>query len=156
MGFEFWRKWLIGVSIYHVLFGLVLAFFSQSSLMDLLINQYYDPTFWPNGHIDAGAMRYKAWSSSVLGAVIASWGLLIAFIASVPFKRREKWAWISVASGLVLWFVVDTSCSIYFQIQINVVFNLSILLLFALPLLFTFRHFFGSASGEVELPSNDS
>jgi len=146
MGFSFWRKWLIGVSIYHILFGLVLAFFSQSPLMDLLINQYYDPVFWPDGHIDAGAMRYKAWSSSVLGAVIASWALLITFIAYEPFNRREKWAWIAIASALLLWFVIDTACSAYYQVQINVAFNLSILLLFALPLLFTFRHFFGHAS----------
>lgn len=133
------------MSIYHVLFGLMLALFNESPLMNALINQYYDPVFWPSGHIGAGAMHYKAWSSSVLGAVVASWGLLIVFIAYYPFNQREKWAWICIAAGIALWFVVDTACSLYYHVPINALFNLFTLLLFAVPLLFTFKHFFASA-----------
>ena len=143
MSFSFWQKWLVGVSIYHVVFGLVYAFFNQSQFMDVLLNQYYDPHFWPDNQISTGTIQFKGWISSVVGAVVASWGLLIAFIAYYPFKLLEKWAWKCIAFAITLWFVVDTVFSLYYGVSINAVFNLFTLVLFALPLLFTWKYFFG-------------
>ena len=90
MRFSFWRNWLIGVSVYHIIFGLLLAFFAESPLMDQLLNQYFDPLFWPEHQIPAGTLQYKAWLSSVLGAVMVSWAILIAFIVYYLFQRRER------------------------------------------------------------------
>lgn len=145
--FTFWQKWLVIVSLYHVLFGLVLAFFSQSPLMNVLLNQYFDPVFWPDNQVAAGTLQYKAWSSAVLGAVIASWGILIVFIAWHPFKARAKWAWNGIAVAISLWFVVDTACSLYYGVAANAMFNLFTLVLFALPLLFTWKDFYGKQDG---------
>ena len=92
MSFNFWQKWLVGVSIYHVVFGLLLAFFGQSQFMYVLFNQYFDTIFWPDNHLSASTMQYKNWISSALGAVVSSWGILIAFIAYYSFKLRERWA----------------------------------------------------------------
>jgi hypothetical protein len=124
-------------------FGLLLAFFSQSPFMDVLFNQYFDPVFWPDNQVSAGTMQYKAWVSGVLGSVIASWGLLIAFIAHYSFKSREKWAWNGIAAAVVFWFVVDTTCSLCYGVTVNAVFNLFTLILFVLPLLFTRKYFVG-------------
>ncbi len=110
--------------------------------MDVLLNQYFDPVFWPDNKISEETMHYKAWVSSVLGSVIASWGLLIAFIAYFPFKLREKWAWKSIAVAVIFWFVVDTACSLYYRVPINAVFNLFTFILLAVPLLMTRKHFF--------------
>ena len=147
MSFSFWRKWLVGVSLYHVVFGLLLAFFSQSQFMDVMLNQYFDPIFWPDNQITEGTLRYKGWVSSVLGAVIASWGMLIAFIAYYPFNSREKWAWNGIAVAVIFWFVVDTACSLYYDVPINAVFNLITFSLFMVPLLLTRKHFFSHDSG---------
>lgn len=143
MRFSFWQKWLVVVSLYHVVFGLLLAFFSQSPFMDVLFNQYFDPVFWPDNQVSAGTMQYKTWVSGVLGSVIASWGLLIAFIAHYPFKSREKWAWNGIAAAVVFWFVVDTTCSLNYGVTVNAVFNLFTLIIFVLPLLFTRKYFVG-------------
>lgn len=145
MNFSFWRKWLLAASLYHVVFGLMLAFFGQSALMDLLLNQYFDPIFWPDGQISAGTMQYKGWVMSVLGAVTVSWSLLIAFIAYYPFKSREQWAWSGLAVAVSFWFVIDTGCSLYYRVPVNAFFNLFTLLLFAVPLMFTWKYFFGRA-----------
>ena len=80
--------------------------------------------------------------SAVMGSVIASWGMLIAFIAYFPFKLREKWAWNGVAAAVVFWFIVDTSCSLFYDVSVNAVFNSFTLMLFALPLLFTRKYFY--------------
>ena len=141
--FSFWRKWLFIVALYHIVFGLTLAFFSQSPLMDKMLNQYFDPIFWPDNSPSSGTMHYKAWTSAVLGAVVASWAILIAFIAHYPFRLREKWAWNSVTFAVLLWFAVDTGCSLYFDVGINAMFNLFTLFLFALPLTFTRKYFHG-------------
>jgi len=82
----------------------------------------------------------------VLGAVIASWGILIVFIAWFPFRSREKWAWNAIAVALISWFVVDTACSFYYNVTANAVFNLFTFTLFALPLIFTWKHFYGKAA----------
>lgn len=146
MSFSFWQKWLVIVSIYHVLFGVLLAFFSQLPLLDALLNQYFDPVFWPDNQISAGTLQYKAWVSAVLGAVISSWGLLIAFISWYPFRLREKWAWNTIAVAIIFWFVIDTGCSLYYDVTANAVFNLFTLILFALPLLFTWKYFYGKTT----------
>lgn len=142
MDFSFWQKWLVVVSLYHVVFGLLLAFFNQSPFMNVLLNQYFDPIFWPDGQISEGTEQYKAWVSAVLGSVTASWAILIAFIAYFPFKLREKWAWNGLAAAVVFWFIVDTSCSLFYDVSVNAVFNLFTLMLFALPLLFTRKYFY--------------
>lgn len=135
---------MVVVSLYHVLFGLLLAFFSQSPLMDTLLNQYFDPVFWPDNQLTTGTFQYKAWSSAVLGAVIAGWGLLLAFIAWHPFRLREKRAWYSIAVAVIVWFVGDTTCSLYYGVTANAEFNVFTLILFALPLLFSWKYFFSA------------
>ncbi|MGR9115921.1 MAG: hypothetical protein ACU85E_09160 [Gammaproteobacteria bacterium] len=141
MSFNFWQKWLVGVGIYHVLFGLLLAFFGQSHFMDVMMNQYYDPLFWPGQNISVGTLTYKNWMTSVLGAVVASWGSFIAFIAYYPFKSREKWAWYCITTSVLLWFAIDTGYSLYYGVTINALFNLMTLTLFLVPLLFTRKYF---------------
>jgi hypothetical protein len=141
MSFNFWQKWLVAVGIYHVVFGLLLALFGQTHFMDLMLNQYFDPIFWPNNDISQGSAQYKVWSSSVLGSVVASWGIFITFLAHYPYKAKEKWAWVCITVAVLLWFVVDTACSLYYGVAINAAFNLFTFGLFVLPLLFTRKHF---------------
>jgi len=142
MSFNFWQKWLVGVGIYHVILGLMMAFFGQSPFMDWLINQYYDPIFWPDNEISQSAAAFKGWIISLFGAVIASWGIFIAFIAYYPFKLREKWAWSAIAIAISLWFVIDTAYSLHYGVAINAIFNIITFALFAVPLSFTRKHFF--------------
>ncbi len=62
--------------------------------------------------------------------------------ASLVFKLHEKWAWNGVAVAVIFWFVVDTTCSLYYDVAINTVFNLFTFLLFAVPLFITRKYFY--------------
>lgn len=146
MGFGFWQKWLVVVGLYHVVFGLVLALFVQSDFMDVYFKQYFDVIFWPDSNISPAAEQYKNWTSSVLGSVVASWGVFITYIAWYPFRLRETWAWHGILVPVTLWFVVDTTCSIYYGVGINALFNIITLLLFVLPLSMTWKYFFAYRS----------
>ena len=141
MHFNFWQKFLLGVGIYHVVFGLILALFVQTDFMDTYFNRYFDVIFWPDTNIPAAASKYRNFSSAVLGSVIASWGIFITFLAHYPFKAREKWAWTCIAVAISLWFIIDTACSLYYGVNINALFNLFTLSLFAAPLFYTRKYF---------------
>lgn len=142
MSFNFWQKWLVGLGIYLVILGLIMAFFGKSHFMDWLINQHFDPIFWPDNEISHGAVHFKNWIYSVLGAVLAGWGIVLSFLAYYPFKLQEKWAWSAIAIAVTLWFVVDTSYSLYYGVTINAILNAVLFGLFAVPLFFTRKHFF--------------
>lgn len=139
--FGFWQKWLFGFGLYLTVFGLVMAFFSQSRLMDFVFNSQIDPTFWDSVEPSAPTLEFQAFIYGVLGATIAGWGIFIAFIAHYPFKEKEPWAWNCIATGLIVWFLVDTFVSIRFGVGFNVVVNTIFLLLALLPLIFTRKHF---------------
>ncbi len=144
--FAFWQKWLLGVSVYLVAFGVVLAVFPQSRLMNLALNNQIDPAFWaPSAEMGAGTARFQAWIYGVLGATVAGWGVLLAFISHFPFKAKERWAWNAIAAGIGLWYVLDTPLSAYHGVSFNLLFNTALLLLIAIPLAATRKAFAKSA-----------
>lgn len=144
--FSFWQKWLFLVGLLIALFGLMLAFFGQSPLFNAVFNQPLAAIFWPNQGIPKSVLPFQAWMYGLLGAIVSSWGIFIAFLAHFPFKAREQWAWICLAVGITLWFIVDTSFSIYYRAIFNAIANTVWFLLLALPLLFTKPYFFGNTT----------
>ncbi len=143
--FDFWQKWLFGFGLYLVVFGLVLAIFGHSALMDRVLNAHIDPVFWGAEPLPESAERFQAWVYGVLGSVVAGWGMFVSFIAHYPFKARERWAWNCIAAVFATWFVVDTTISIYWSVDVNVLINLVFLAFVSLPLGFTRRHFAGAS-----------
>ncbi len=137
----FWQRWLFALSVGVVLFGLALAFFNGSPTFDLF-NRQIDPAFWGNQPISSEAGLFRQWVYGVLGATMAGWGAMIAFIAHYPFRRKEQWAWYSVLIGMLIWYVVDTSISLAFGVAFNAIFNTAIFILASLPLMFTRAVFF--------------
>ena len=139
--FDFWWKWLVGVTLYLSVFGLVLAIFPQARIMDILFNNQIDPVFWPGGLLPEAAESFQSWIYGVLGSVVAGWGIFMFFVVRYPFKAKEKWAWNCMAVAFTLWFVVDTILSATHNAWFNVVFNTILWLLIVIPLLFTRKQF---------------
>lgn len=139
--FDFWQRWLLMAALGLVFFGLIIALFNDTGVLDLVFNDRIDPVFY-NGDPGPQAREFRQWVYGVMGATVAGWGVFMAFIAQGPFKRREPWAWVCVAAGLSLWAVVDLAVSGYYQVWANVVLNVALVLLIALPLAFTRREFF--------------
>ncbi len=139
--FNFWQKWLLLVGIYLVIFGLYLAFFSQSGLMDYIFNRNIDRNFWVDSELPENAVRFQVWIYGVLGAVIAGWGTLLAFWAWYPFRTRERWAWNGLVLSTCVWFFADTAISIFSGVFFNVMVNTIILFLLVVPLIFTRKYF---------------
>jgi len=139
--FSFWQKWLLVVGIYLILFGLALAFFNQSFLFDLLLNNQINPIFWLSQPPLESTQRFQAFVYGILGTTIAGWGVCLSFIIHYPFKQRKAWAWKCIVLAIALWFVTDTAISLFFGVTYNALFNISFLLNFAIPLFATRKVF---------------
>lgn len=138
--FDFWQKWLLGLGIVMVIFGLGLAFLSGTPVFSIF-NQNIDPVFWGGTPLPSSAFTFQRWIYAVLGATLAGWGVCVAFMAQFPFRWRERWAWNALACAILLWFSVDTVYSLVFQVYFNAAFNSLLLIAALLPLGFTRRLF---------------
>ncbi len=138
--FSFWQRWLLVVSLIIIAFGVALALLN-GTVVFALFNSQIDPVFWGAAGIPADTARFQQWIYGVLGAMMAGWGVFLAFIAHYPFKMKEKWARNCMAAGLLLWYVLDTGISLYFGVYFNALFNTVLLVLGLVPLLFTWKQF---------------
>jgi len=141
MGFAFWQRWLFILAIVIIVFGLLLAFLSQTAVFELLFNRQINPVFWGTSEVEPNVRRFQSWIYGVLGATVAGWGVFLAYIARYPFKERESWAWNCIALGMLGWYLVDTALSISFRVYYNAVFNTILLAGIVLPLVMTRREF---------------
>ena len=138
--FELFRKWLLIVSIFISLFGLAMALL-KDSLLSFIFEGLFDPLFWPQGLTDEGTGRFKNFAVSLLGATMVMWGIAFFGIIKYAFAKRAPWAWNTLLYSTLAWFVIDESFSIYYQVWVNAVGNLPLLIFLLLPLIMT-REFF--------------
>jgi hypothetical protein len=138
--FSFWQRWLLAVGILILGFGLLMALAAGTPLFDFF-NRQIDPAFWSGAAVESTARQFQHWIYGVWGATIAGWGIFLVSIIHYPFSRKEAWAWECVAVGLVVWFVLDTSLSIYYGVFFNAAFNSLVLVAAAPPLMLTRKKF---------------
>ena len=140
---EFWNRWLLFAGWLLVVFGLLLAFLNQTQLFDVAFNRQIDPVFWPAGVAAESIDSFQSWIYGVLGATVSGWGVFIVFLARYPFTKRERWARNCIAAGITLWYIADTSISLYFGVTFNAVVNTVLAGLVYTPLLETRQEFKG-------------
>jgi uncharacterized BrkB/YihY/UPF0761 family membrane protein len=138
--FNFWRRWLMAVSLIIIAFGAVIALLSWSPLFSVF-NWLVNGTFWPGTLPDASTQSYQLWVYGMLGATMVGWGIFLAYITRFPFAKKEKWSWDCIALGVAAWFAIDTAVSAYVGAYFNVAINLLLLVLVALPLVATKKEF---------------
>jgi hypothetical protein len=138
--FVFWQKWLYVVCIIISVFGILMGLLSGTPLFDLF-NRQINPAFWGVNTVDNVTKQFQQWIYGVWGATIAGWGIILTYIASRPFMKKERWSWNSIAIGLLVWFVLDTSLSAFHKVYFNIVFNTLLLVLAGLPIAFTRKEF---------------
>ena len=138
--FPFWQRWLFVVGLGIADFGILMAVLSGTPLFDLF-NRQIAPAFWATEPTLESIQRFRHWIYGVWGATIAGWGVIVTFNAHYPFRNKEKWAWNCLVLGLLVWFVLDTSLSIFYKVYFNAAFNTALLILAGLPVVFTRKEF---------------
>ena len=90
---------------------------------------------------------FKAFIYGVLGASMAGWGMLFAFIVYYPFRQKEKWAWNALLAGFTLWFPFGLYVSFRAGVYANIVGVVVFFVLVMVPLFFTRKDFSHSQEG---------
>ena len=116
---------------------MVMALPFGANLFDRLIN----PVFWEKGVMPENVNAFKTFIYGVLGAAMVGWGILFAFIAYNPFRKKEKWAWNCLMIGFVVWFIFGEYVSIRAGVYANVVGDIVFFGLVMVPLFFTKKYF---------------
>ena len=138
--FNFWHKWLLGISILNILMGLLIALAPNSFLFGFHTEAIAETFF--RGYLPEEAASLRTFLFGIIGGTIAGYFLLQTLIIWIPFYRREPWAWHAILWAMVLWFVVDSSLSIYHGAFFNVwMINVWPLLLTGVALAMTYRDF---------------
>jgi len=132
-----WDRWLLFVGWLLVVFGLLLGFLNQTEPFDSAFNRQINPVFWTDGAPPPGVEAFQGWIYGVLGCTVSGWGVFVVFLARHPFRKRERWARNCIAAGIALWYITDTSISLYFGVVFNAVFNTALAALVYVPLVVT-------------------
>jgi uncharacterized BrkB/YihY/UPF0761 family membrane protein len=134
--FDFYIKWLLFVSIAIALFGICIALFKNGFLSPIM-NDLFNPAFWPNNVIDEGTIRFKNLTWCLFGSMMTMWGIMLFGIVKNALIKKEMWAWNSIFYSTCAWFVIDEGFSLYYHVWINAAANIPFLILIAIPLVMT-------------------
>lgn len=139
--FRFWQKCLTYANVMTVMVGLLVAFAGNSFVFDLH-NSYTLDVFFQGEELPDDVLRFKNWLFGIIGGTIVGFHLLMIMIAENAFKQKEKWAYNAMWLGLLSWFVIDSSISVYYGAIHNlIIINIVALVLIGIPLLMTRREF---------------
>jgi hypothetical protein len=138
--FNFWYHWLLTISWLIIGFGLyiVVVALTQASLFENF-NKPVMKAF--NLSPETVPIAVFKWLFSVLGATMAGWGVMILFLIRRAFRNKEKWAWCALAASIFVWFIPDTTMSVFYGVYFNVFVNSVLFLVVIVPLLFTWKEF---------------
>ena len=138
---KFWMGWLKITMLIIILAGILLIFFGNSSYAEIL-NKQINRVFYSGKLPEESILLMKGWLIAVSGAVMAGWGSTMLYIVYHPFKKGEKWAWRSIFYPLLIWFLLDSSVSLYYGAIFNVIINCILFFQLIAPLLFLRNLFF--------------
>ena len=138
--FSFWQRWLLVVGVVISVLGIMIVLLSGTALFDMF-NRQINPVFWGPNTVEDNAKGFQQWIYGVLGATMAGWGVFMTFITHYSFRNKEKWAWNCMFVGMLVWFVLDTSISIFHKVYFNAVFNTGLLIIAMLPVVLTRKYF---------------
>ncbi len=139
--FSFWQKWLTWANVMTIGVGLLVAFAGNSLFFDLH-NAGTERVFFPETGFTPETIQLKNWLFGIIGGTIVGFHILMIFISEYAFKRKERWAYRAMWTGILSWFLIDSGISLYYGAVHNVVMiNLVALILIGLPLVMTGRAF---------------
>lgn len=133
--FRFWWRCLLLLS---ALFAVQAASWMFLGSFDPLgfYEGYMARAFWGADALPPDADLAFAFTLVPFGATTAAYFVLVFLIVHQAFPRRERWAYGTVVGATLVWFVLDTSLSIWHGAWFNVwIVNLPCITALAIPLL---------------------
>ena len=139
--FNFWQKSLTYANVITCIVGLLVAFFGNSIFFEIH-NDYSKEVFFNSNEMTPEILQFKNFLFGIIGGSIVGFHILMILISENSFKKKEKWAYYAMWLGLLSWFCIDSSLSIYWGALYNVLLiNIPALIVIGLPLVMTRKAF---------------
>ena len=139
--FYFWQQWLTWANVMTIVVGLLVAFAGNSIFFELH-NEYTQKVFFEGEGFTTEALQLKNWLFGIIGGTIVGFHILMVMLSEYGVKRHEKWAYRAMWLGLLSWFLIDNSISVYYGAIHNVlIINIVSLILIGLPLVMVWKVF---------------
>jgi uncharacterized membrane protein YhaH (DUF805 family) len=138
----FWYYWLV-VAVFGVIgFGLALIFLPN--LMQDFFNWFLATFANKNTAFGGEAKDYIVFVYGIVGGVMIGWGVSLLALLFGSFRQGERSGWNALALSVLGWYIFDSGFSIVSGFAGNLIFNTAFLVLFAVPLVATYKSFYGS------------
>ena len=143
--FSFWQRWLTYANVLTIIVGLLVAF-AGNSIFFKAHNAFSSDVFFNSEAFSRDVLHFKNWLFGIIGGTIVGFHILMVMISEYAFKQKQRWAYRAMWYGLLSWFLIDSSISLYYGAIHNIVIiNLVALVLIGIPLIMTRKDFSLSA-----------
>ena len=130
--FKIFTKWLQMMSILLCLLGISLAFFGKTLIFYWLFFGQPYPPFFDSNTFSEEVILLGAWNGAMAGSAYIFSGILLLFIITYTFHKKEKWGYNAIMISLFIWYAVNigftTFYKVYFKIIIDTIFFLSVII----------------------------
>lgn len=134
---SFWLSWLIVVSLGMELFGLLLVVAPDLAQKGFALLLYLDAD--QISRFGAESVAYISLAHAVLCSVMCGWGIALFLIIRSQFQHGTRDGWFIITVSVAAWFIPDTAFSLWSGFWPNAVLNAVLIILFAIPLLATYK-----------------
>jgi len=137
---KFWLTWLKITITIVIIAGIALAFLSRTSLYDVL-NKQINHIFYADNPPDFAVKMMQSRFVTIMGALMAVYGIAILYLTCYSLQKKELWAWRCILYSFIIWFIIDTSVSFFYQSGISIIINIVFFFQVLAPLLFLKKSF---------------
>ncbi|WP_307729196.1 cell division protein [Massilia sp. IC2-278] len=131
-------RWLLLVSIAHVLVGAVLPWMAAAPVFDAYHGSI-EAAFWPGG-APAGARDLQTWWIALFGPTVQLMALWMIALIHLADRLRQPQVWLWLMVGLVIWAPQDIIVSLRAACWAHVWVDVAALVAMLPPLFWLWRH----------------
>ena len=109
------------MAIILCLLGVSLAFFGKTPFFYWMFFAQSIHPFFEIETFTEQVMLLNAWSGAMSGSAYTFAGILMFFIITFVFPKKERWAYNAILIGLSAWYVINAGFNIYYKIYFKVI-----------------------------------
>jgi hypothetical protein len=143
--FIFWYRWLYAACLFIIAFGICMVALPSLTCQLFSLILYGTPDVLVQ--LESSTQTYIMLIHAIAGAIMISWGISLIFILRYLFKTTQKIGWLAIFCVVIAWYIPDTSLSLIYGFWQNAILNSTLLILFVIPLVATYRIFYPARTG---------
>jgi hypothetical protein len=145
----FWSRWIKFLSFFLIVYGLAMVFVPQMMRTPVASILFDNHESFRSAFVSMGEPQSTFLNvlSGLLGTVTTGWAIQMAWIAHIPFRSGERWAWNALAMSVSVWAILEFVFKLIDGINgIGLVAHFGLFVAFAIPLAATYGDFYSTAS----------